>query len=238
MKNLTRIMILVVSIAMVVSLFAGCAGKTEASVETDNGSATKENTVNETNEAEPTASPEAEEVWYGNADGTPITLQVWGGVQPEYGYDQIMVNFNEEFAEVGIQAEYVRYVNNAEGNLQVDTYLMSGGEIDVLVGYGAEQLLNRADSGLLLNITDKLAEAGFDSEAELGAASMSQYWGGRRPDLWTSFNLFKQPLDDGKCGYVLRRPGSRSPTKDGLTENFLLRQRSLLQAKVWKKSTA
>lgn len=114
--------------------------------------------------------------WYGNADGTPVVLKVWGGIQPEYGYDQAISNFNEEFRNKGIQAEYVRYVNDTDGNLQADTYLMAGGEIDVFVGYGAANLLNRADTGLILDMTDMLRDRGFDAADELGATSMSQYW--------------------------------------------------------------
>ena len=119
-------------------------------------------------------APAAE--WYGNADGTPITLQIWGGIQPEYGYIEAIANFNEEFADKGIQAEYVRYVNDTDGNLQVDTYLMGGNQIDVLVGYGAANLLNRAENNLIMNMTEYLKEAGFDAVKELGSASMSQYW--------------------------------------------------------------
>lgn len=116
------------------------------------------------------------DVWFGNADGTPVTLKVWGGVQPEYGYNAIVENFNREYLDKGIQIEYVRYVNNTDGNLQVDTYLMSGGEIDVLIGYGAQNLINRANSNLILNLTDRLNAYGFDCVKELGDASMSQYW--------------------------------------------------------------
>ena len=54
------------------------------------------------------------------------TLQFWGGIQPEYGYDEIVENFNKEYADKGVQVEYNRYVNNSDGNLQLETYLMAG----------------------------------------------------------------------------------------------------------------
>ena len=102
----------------------------------------------------------------------PVTLRLWGGVQPEYGYDQVVANFNEEFKDKGVQLEYVRYVNNADGNLQLDTYLMSGGEIDVFMGYGGmSRLTARQDAGLVLDMTDGLTARGFDPEKELGAAN-------------------------------------------------------------------
>ena len=51
----------------------------------------------------------------------PVTLRVWAGIQPEYGYDEMVQKFNEAFKDKGIQAEYVRYVNNGDGNLQLET---------------------------------------------------------------------------------------------------------------------
>ncbi len=167
MKFAKKLIALLCLLALTVGMFSGCGSKDVAAPATTPAAEDKAPA------AEGTALPEE---WYGNADGTPVTLKVWGGIQPEYGYDQAIVNFNEEFKNKGIQAEYVRYVNDTDGNLQADTYLMAGGEIDVFVGYGAANLLNRADTGLLLDMTDALNAAGFDAAAELGATSMSQYW--------------------------------------------------------------
>lgn len=163
MKNMKKILALLLSLAMTAGMLSGCGSKKEPEATTSTPASTSI-----------PAAVDGE--WYGNADGTPVTLKVWGGIQPEYGYNEAIENFNKEFKDKGIQAEYVRYVNNADGNLQVDTYLMSDGEIDVLVGYGAAYLLNRAESGQLVNLTDMLKEANFDPAAELGTASMSQYW--------------------------------------------------------------
>lgn len=160
MKLARKILALTLSLALSASILSGCGSQKDADTTPDTS----------------TPSNVIEGEWYGNADGTPVTLKVWGGIQPEYGYNEAIANFNAEFKDKGIQAEYVRYVNDSDGNLQVDTYLMSDGEIDVLVGYGAANLLNRANSGQLLNLTDLLNAAGFDAAAELGATSMSQYW--------------------------------------------------------------
>ena len=169
MKKAKKFIAIFLSIVMTVSIMSGCSSTNSAtSSETSSASSASSDSSSES------AAPD--EDWFGNDDGTPITLKVWGGIQPEYGYNEAIENFNNEFLSKGIQAEYVRYVNDADGNLQVDTYLMTDGEIDVLVGYGAEYLLNRAQSSQLLNITEMLNEAGFDSEKELGVASMSQYW--------------------------------------------------------------
>lgn len=162
-----KIIALLLAMAMMLSLVA-CGGKSQPETQPVAEPATQP--VAAEGEAQQTGE------WYGNDDGTPVTLKVWGGIQPEYGYDQAIANFNAEFLDKGIQAEYVRYVNDTDGNLQADTYLMAGGEIDVFVGYGAANLLNRADTGLILDMTDMLNAYGFDAAAELGATSMSQYW--------------------------------------------------------------
>ena len=106
----------------------------------------------------------------------PIVLKFWGGVQPEYGYDALVEKFNEEFKDKGIQVEYTRYVNNADGNLQLDTYLSAAGNVDIFMGYGGNgRLRPRVDAGQVLDMTEYLAAAGFDPIAELGEAAVTQY---------------------------------------------------------------
>lgn len=110
------------------------------------------------------------------AEEDVITLRLWGGVQPEYGYATLVENFNEEFKDQGIQLEYVRYVNDEDGNLQLDTYLMAGGEIDIFMGYGGTgRLFPRIESGVVLDMTPYLEAAGFDPIQELGEAAVAQY---------------------------------------------------------------
>lgn len=99
----------------------------------------------------------------------PITLKLWAGIQPEYGYDELVKNFNEEFADKGIQLEYTRYVNNDDGNLQLDTYLMGGNDVDIFLGYGGvSRLKKRADANLIVEMTPYLEARGFDAMKELG----------------------------------------------------------------------
>lgn len=112
-------------------------------------------------------------------DTTPketITLKMWGGVQGEYGYDQMVENFNKEFKDKGIQIEYTRYVNDDDGNLQLETYLAGGNDIDIYMGYGGtDRLFNRIDAGLALDLTDYLKAAGFDPVKELGENNVAGY---------------------------------------------------------------
>ena len=106
----------------------------------------------------------------------PIVLKFWGGVQPEYGYDTLVENFNEQFKDKGIQVEYTRYVNNADGNLQLDNYLAAAGTVDIFMGYGGNgRLRPRVDAGQIMDMTDYLKAAGFDPIEELGEAAVAQY---------------------------------------------------------------
>lgn len=130
-------------------------------------------TTPSTSTPKPTDGPsepvDDDKVWFGTEDGKTVTLRFWGGIQPEYGYDKIVENFNAEYADKGLQVEYVRYVNNSDGNLQLETQLMAGDGIDVFVGYGDKvKLMGRADSGLMYDYSDYLESVGFDVAKELG----------------------------------------------------------------------
>ena len=130
---------------------------------------------------ETTAAPAAEGAkdWFGEADGkTPVHIKVWGGIQPEYGYADIINNFNEAYKDRGIEAEYVRYMNNTDGNTRVDLLLQGGGEdnIDVLIGYGGSTKLDqRVKSKLLLDYSQYLNDAGFDIKESLGSTAATEF---------------------------------------------------------------
>ncbi len=114
--------------------------------------------------------------WLGTKDGKTITLRLWAGVPPEYGYDEMAKNFNAEYADRGLQIEYVKYNNDANGNLQLETYLMGGGEIDVFISYGGGGTLKeRIDANLCLDMTDYLKGADFDLAKEFGTVNAASY---------------------------------------------------------------
>ena len=170
---------LTVMLALVMTLSMAACGNQNAEETTK----AAENTATQTSAAETDASTgqteaatEVEKEWFGTEDGKTITLRFWGGVQPEYGYDDMVTNFNAEYADKGLQIEYVRYVNNTDGNLQLQTYLMSGGEVDVFMSYGGRtQLDTLSESNLICDMSDMLETYGFDLEKELGAASMANF---------------------------------------------------------------
>ena len=166
---------LVLTMAMLGSCLAGCGQNAD-----DNGAASdqKDSTTvaQSTETAQGTEAGEKE--WFGTDDGKTVTIRLWGGVQPEYGYDEVCANFNEEYKDKGVQVEYVRYVNDSSGNLQLETYLMAGedGGVDVFIGYGSKNALaTRADGGLLYDYSDYLDSIGFDIGKELGENTKANY---------------------------------------------------------------
>ena len=93
----------------------------------------------------------------GGSAGDPESgaLNVWGGVPPESGPDDMFAAFMKKYPK--IKVTYTRYVNDDPGNLKVDTSLQGGVPIDVIVSYGAPAVTKRATAGLLLDLTDRIA---------------------------------------------------------------------------------
>lgn len=155
LKN--RVLTMIVVVLLSVSLLVGCVS----------GDTTPKTT---TTEKEETTSPSTTDL------AEPVILKLWAGIPPEYGYGAMVENFNEAFADQNIQLEYTRYVNNKEGNIQLETTLMAGGEIDVFISYGGlNKLKQRIEGGLPLDMTDYLADREFDPFTELGEANMDGY---------------------------------------------------------------
>lgn len=114
--------------------------------------------------------------WFGTDDGKTVTLNFWGGIQPEYGYQQLVDNFNREYANRGVQVEYTRYSNNDDGNTRLETYLLVNADVDVFIGYGSrDRLFNRGEAGMLYDYSDYLKSAGFDVARELGRDTAQEY---------------------------------------------------------------
>ena len=162
---------LALTMAMLGTCLAGCG---QADTDTNASTEAKDTTAAAGTAAAETT--ESEKEWYGTEDGKTITLHFWGGVQPEYGYDDLCANFNEEYKDKGLQVEYVRYVNDDNGNLQLETYLMGGGDVDLFIGYGGRTKMDkRVDSNLLLDMSGMLNDIGFNLDDELGVANMAEY---------------------------------------------------------------
>ncbi|MFC0673189.1 ABC transporter substrate-binding protein [Brachybacterium hainanense] len=80
------------------------------------------------------------------------TLQVWGGVPPENGPQQLIDRYLEKHPDRSVR--YTRFVNDDRGNLKVNTALQGGVDIDVFFTYDSANLALRAGSGMAADLSD------------------------------------------------------------------------------------
>lgn len=130
-----KLIAMMVTVAVSVSVFAGCGSKTVAT------NSSKKETV---------------------------TLKLWGAVPPEYGPQNVVDNFNKEYKDKGIQVEYNRFVNDDQGNLKLDTGLLSGGDLDLYMSYGMDTLKKRASGKMALDLTGFIKKDKFDMVKNFG----------------------------------------------------------------------
>ena len=74
-----------------------------------------------------------------------------GGVPPEAGPQEVIDAWNAEHPD--IQVEYVRYVNDDDGNLKLDTAMITGQDVDLYVNYTLSQTSKRVESNLALDLS-------------------------------------------------------------------------------------
>ncbi|MDG0791415.1 extracellular solute-binding protein [Cohnella ginsengisoli] len=127
----------IASLALVTGALAGCGNN-------ENGG-----------NASPAASGKSEASSSASAGSKPsggtVKLKMWGGVPPESGPQEVMDNWNKSHPD--IQVEYVRYVNDDEGNLKLDTAMMTGQDVDLYVNYTLSQTAKRVESGFAADLS-------------------------------------------------------------------------------------
>ena len=82
----------------------------------------------------------------GGASTDPDTLQVWSGLPPESGPQDLIDRFQEAHPDIPVR--YTRYVNDDRGNLKVNTALQGGVDIDVFFTCGVENLAMRGGTDI------------------------------------------------------------------------------------------
>lgn len=128
MRNKKGWAMLLISV-LLLGLLAGCGGKTTAT----------------TGEGQGTDKSKAP------SSSGPVKLTMWGGVPPEAGPQEVIDTWNAEHPD--IQVEYVRYVNDDDGNLKLDTAMITGQDVDLFVNYTLSQTSKRVDSNLALDLS-------------------------------------------------------------------------------------
>ena len=75
----------------------------------------------------------------------PVTVNFWGGVPADKGPNDLVAAFNKLHPD--IKVVYTRYVNDAPGNVKLDTALSAEGLVDVFVDYVPAYMFKRIDAG-------------------------------------------------------------------------------------------
>ncbi|MFB9277100.1 ABC transporter substrate-binding protein [Cohnella cellulosilytica] len=127
------------SLVLVMGALAGCSGGNNGSSGAGDAGAQPSSPSSSVGSGAPAAS------------GNPVKLKMWGGVPPESGPQAVVDNWNKEHPD--IQVEYVRFVNDDEGNLKLDTAMMTGQDVDLFVNYTISQTAKRVEAGLALDLS-------------------------------------------------------------------------------------
>lgn len=108
------------------------------------------------------------------APGKPVSLRLWGGIPEESGPKALVDKWNA--ANKDIQVEYVRFVNDASGNLKLDTALLSNTDApDLYVNYSDTNLSRRIDAGMAEPMDDLIVKSGFDVDGVIGKDNITKY---------------------------------------------------------------
>lgn len=104
------------------------------------------------------------------ADDTSIsgTVRFWTPFKETQGIGDLIAEFNQTYPN--IKVEPTAYSNNTDGNMQVNTSLMSG-EIDVLWSFELHNTFKRWENGLYMDLTDYLKADNIDLKANWGSDS-------------------------------------------------------------------
>jgi multiple sugar transport system substrate-binding protein len=110
-------------------------------------------------ESQSTAQPES-------SAPEKVKIVVWGAVPAENGPQDVCDQFMKQNGD--IEVEYVRYVNDDQGNVKLDSALMSGEQIDAYFTYFEDLYVKRIASGAAEDLTPWLKEDNFDIRENYG----------------------------------------------------------------------
>jgi multiple sugar transport system substrate-binding protein len=158
-----RVTALFLALGMSSVLVAGCGSTASKSSPGTTGTAAKAAAGTTAKAAGTTAKAAASAAGTKKADSKkPVTVRLWMGIPPEAGPQAVIDAFNAAYKDKGIQAEYERYVNDDQGNLKLETSLMSGSDIDVFATYGNYRTVKRAQAGMAMDLTKYMERDKFD----------------------------------------------------------------------------
>ncbi|MFD2671676.1 ABC transporter substrate-binding protein [Marinicrinis sediminis] len=128
--------------------------------------------------------------------GEVVNLTMWGGVPAESGPQAVVDVWNAE--NPNIQVEYVRYVNDDDGNLKLDTALLTGQDADLFVNYSIPRVEKRIEMGVALDLS---TFEDYNIDEKMGSSAEGWKIDGKYYGVPTKKNVFfvalnKDALDE------------------------------------------
>lgn len=158
-----KLIALLLAAVMVLSMFAACS---KTPVETNPAETTP--AVTPTKEAIPeNDAPNGEPVYIAeNAQELTGEITFYTAFAGENGTDALIAEFNKYYPNVTVNYEV--YKNLPDGNVGLDTAMMAGGQVDVILSFGVANTSKRWENGMLMDLTDRLAADNLDLVTEWG----------------------------------------------------------------------
>ena len=105
---------------------------------------------------------------YISANATELTGEItfYTAFAGENGTDALIAEFNQYYPN--IKVNYQVYKNSADGNVGLDTAIIAGDQVDVMLSFGVANTAKRWQNGLLMDLTDRLAADNLDLVTEWG----------------------------------------------------------------------
>lgn len=164
-----KIMSVLLSTAMVASMLAGCGSTTNEETSDATVAATKaaaqESTVAEEGGSETTGDGDLTSWILEDDTNMSGKVNFWIPFKGNAGMDDMIADFNKTYPNIEVTLN--SYSNNSDGNMSVNTAIMSG-EVDVLASFGLTQTWNRWSNNLFEDITDRVEKEGIDLVANWG----------------------------------------------------------------------
>lgn len=107
----------------------------------------------------------------------PVKLVFWGALPPESGPQQVIDNY--KLVAPNVTVEYVRYLNDDQGNMKLDTALLAGEEIDIFTSYGINRREQRVRAKMAADLTELCKKYDLDLIKDFGPGAEANIVNGR-----------------------------------------------------------
>ena len=161
-----KLLALLLAAAMVLTMFAACNNTTPDP--TDAKPTDAKSTEAAPTDAAPTEAQTSGEPVYIAENASELTGEItfYTAFAGENGTQALIDEFNTYYPNVKVNFEV--YKNSGDGNVGLDTAMMAGGQVDVILSFGVSNTSKRWENGLLLDLTDRLAADNLDLVTEWG----------------------------------------------------------------------